>query len=266
MNKTLVVVSADLYKSHIDQYVRKNGSIVQAHDDKRVAAGKKLGLLSRMLGNKDKSSAPAKPTRQSDADVISVASAAMDDKNLAPRVEKWGEAHGLSRLEASRAYAEALISGKVKLHPDNPINKLLDAINGKDGAVAGEHDDKQTVAGQNHGKMVFSHKSGVNGKVHHLSISHGKDGYNISLESADGSNATPQHIFGEPGGSLDAANSHYDRNMRNAGRAYRDSGGDPVKALEGIKAAIPGAWSLKSHEKPSDQKPGFFNRIKSIYS
>lgn len=33
----------DLLKSHVDQYTRKDGTVVQAHDDKRVAAQPDLG-------------------------------------------------------------------------------------------------------------------------------------------------------------------------------------------------------------------------------
>jgi len=34
----ILIVSADLLKSHVDSYTRKDGVVVQAHDDKRVAA------------------------------------------------------------------------------------------------------------------------------------------------------------------------------------------------------------------------------------
>lgn len=43
MSKPTVVVFPDLLKSHVDQYVRKDGTVVQAHDDKRVAAAPKPG-------------------------------------------------------------------------------------------------------------------------------------------------------------------------------------------------------------------------------
>lgn len=36
-----LIVFPDLLKAHIDQYVRKDGSVVQAHDDKRAAAARK---------------------------------------------------------------------------------------------------------------------------------------------------------------------------------------------------------------------------------
>ena len=36
-----LIVFPDLLKAHIDQYVRKDGSVVQAHDDKRAAAAPK---------------------------------------------------------------------------------------------------------------------------------------------------------------------------------------------------------------------------------
>lgn len=43
MSKPTVVVFPDLLKAHVDQYVRKDGSVVQAHDDKRQAAAPKPG-------------------------------------------------------------------------------------------------------------------------------------------------------------------------------------------------------------------------------
>lgn len=41
MSKPTLIVFPDLLKAHVDQYVRKDGSVVQAHDDKRQAAAPK---------------------------------------------------------------------------------------------------------------------------------------------------------------------------------------------------------------------------------
>jgi hypothetical protein len=38
MSKPTIIVFPDLLKSHVDQYTRSDGTVVQAHDDKRMAA------------------------------------------------------------------------------------------------------------------------------------------------------------------------------------------------------------------------------------
>ena len=49
-----VFVSADLAKSHINSYTRKDGTVVQAHDDNRVAKPKASGTAGHNMAEFDK--------------------------------------------------------------------------------------------------------------------------------------------------------------------------------------------------------------------
>jgi hypothetical protein len=75
MTKSLVLVTGDLAKAHVDSYTRKDGVVVQAHDDKRAAAQAKpmTGVNRRAVKNlKEYHKADAKWLKSSLASALSV--------------------------------------------------------------------------------------------------------------------------------------------------------------------------------------------------
>jgi hypothetical protein len=54
MSKPILVVFPDLIKAHVDQYTRSDGTVVQAHDDKRQAAAPALGTHANALRESSK--------------------------------------------------------------------------------------------------------------------------------------------------------------------------------------------------------------------